>query len=437
MVTVYRQVAYCGFSPEYKAYMEQHPIPIGRGSIAGRTLIEGENIQIHDVLADPEYMMKRGGKIGGSRTVLAVPLLREGMPIGVIVLQRKAVQPFTEKQIELVATFADQAVIAIENVRLFDEVQARTRDLSESLEQQTATSEVLQGHQPLARRAGACVPGDTVRMPLAFARPQFGIIFASRRRCVSRVALHGAPPAYAEARRRELLSGCRRTAPSAELRSTKQVVQIDDIHDACLPIPTGSPRFELGDYRTVAVRPDAQGRRTIGAIAHLFAKRCVRSATSRSSCCATSPPRPSSPSRTRGCSTRCVRRRLRLQQQTATADVLGVISARRASLSRFSSRRWRSAVRICEAEFGNMFRYDGEAVHPAAGLQHTAGIRGASTAARADPAGRGRAASVTRPADEAGRPHSRCPRPTRYTCPAANDGGARFERLAVPDAQGG
>ncbi|MGE0286423.1 MAG: GAF domain-containing protein [Bradyrhizobium sp.] len=114
-----------------------------RGSLIGRTLLARAAVQIDDVLADPEYQFPDMQKAGGYRSLLGVPLMREGEPIGVVFLGRKIVEPYTERQVELVSTFADQAVIAIENVRLFDEVQARTSDLAESLRQQTAVGDVL------------------------------------------------------------------------------------------------------------------------------------------------------------------------------------------------------------------------------------------------------------------------------------------------------
>jgi two-component system, NtrC family, sensor kinase len=128
---------------ENKTYLETIGLEPGRGSIVGRALQEVKTVQIQDIQADPEYELSELVRIGDYRTMLGVPLLREGTPIGVFVLTRCRVQSFTEKEIELVETFADQAVIAIENVRLFDEVQARTDDLRESLQQQTATSDVL------------------------------------------------------------------------------------------------------------------------------------------------------------------------------------------------------------------------------------------------------------------------------------------------------
>src|SRR5262249_13041875 len=127
---VFQFAASYGYSPEYREHMESHPIPSGRGSVVGRAVLEGRTIHIPDILADPEYKLTELARIGSVRTLLGVPLLREGMPIGVMALQRNTVRPFSDKQIELATTFADQAVIAIENVRLFDEVQARTRELS-------------------------------------------------------------------------------------------------------------------------------------------------------------------------------------------------------------------------------------------------------------------------------------------------------------------
>ena len=132
-----------GYPPDVIDYVKTIPHERGRGSVVGRTVLTAKTVHASDVLADPEYTNLDMQRKLNYRTVLGVPLLREGNPIGVISLLRNAVRPFTEKQIELVTTFADQAVIAIENVRLFDEVQARTRDLSESLQQQTATADVL------------------------------------------------------------------------------------------------------------------------------------------------------------------------------------------------------------------------------------------------------------------------------------------------------
>jgi len=129
----YSAVATYGFSPEFKQFMLEHPlIPRGKCSVVGRTVMAGETVQITDVTADPDYRNTDMIKAGNVRTLLGVPMLREGAPTGVLVLMRSEVKPFTEKQIELAQTFADQAVIAIENVRLFEEIQDKSRQVEEA-----------------------------------------------------------------------------------------------------------------------------------------------------------------------------------------------------------------------------------------------------------------------------------------------------------------
>ena len=129
---MFRLAANYGFTREAELFAREQSFRAGRGSATGRVALEGRIIHIPDVLADPEYVAMGYQKTFGYRTILGVPLLREGVVIGCFVLTRDEVNPFTEKQIELVATFADQAVIAIENVRLFDEIQDKSRQLAEA-----------------------------------------------------------------------------------------------------------------------------------------------------------------------------------------------------------------------------------------------------------------------------------------------------------------
>jgi signal transduction histidine kinase len=132
-------------TPEHKEMLKNLSQKPGRGSCVGRTLLEGKPVHIHDIHNDPEYALSNVIKLGQIHTMLGVPLMREGIPIGVMALIRSAVRPFTDKQIELVTTFADQAVIAIENVRLFESVETRTRELAKSLEElRTAQDRLVQ-----------------------------------------------------------------------------------------------------------------------------------------------------------------------------------------------------------------------------------------------------------------------------------------------------
>ena len=160
--------------------------------------------------------------------MLGVPLLREGTPIGVLLLQRSIVQPFTDKEIELGETFADQAVIAIENVRLFDEVQARTRDLSESLQQQTATAEVL---KVISSSPGELEPvfESMLDNAVRICGAKFGNLWLREGDAFRIGATHGAPAAYVDYLRREKVFRPTPKLGLGRLASTKEAYQIEDV----------------------------------------------------------------------------------------------------------------------------------------------------------------------------------------------------------------
>src|SRR5262245_56475696 len=225
---IFQHVAIYGFDEGYLQYMQAHPLKLDRGSVNGRTALERSIVHVHDVLSDQEYTLHEAQKLGSFRTALGVPLMREGIPIGTMFLGRSRVEPFTQQEIDLVATFADQAVIAIENVRLFDEVQSRTRELSESLEQQTATSEVL---KVISSSPGELEPVFNAMLANAtrICEAKFGVLFLSEGDAFRTVALHGAPPAYAEARRREPIITKSPGTAGSRVATTKQPVQIADI----------------------------------------------------------------------------------------------------------------------------------------------------------------------------------------------------------------
>src|SRR5262245_3860643 len=189
----YPLVANYGYSPEFLQYMRDHPIKLHRGSVLERAVLEGKVVQVADVLADPNYAMAEQRSVGKYRTVLGAPLMREGTPIGVIMLTRSTVRPFTDKQVELVSTFADQAVIAIENVRLFNETK-------EALEQQTATSEVL---KVISSSTGELEPVFNAMLANStrICEAKFGVLQLCEGDGFRAVALHDVPPAYAARRR--------------------------------------------------------------------------------------------------------------------------------------------------------------------------------------------------------------------------------------------
>ncbi len=268
---IFRLAAINNVEAAFAKFAREHPHRPNPGTVSGRSILERRAVHIPDALEDPAYDWLEGQKIGGYRTLLGVPLLRQDMPIGAFVLMRNTVRPFTDKQIELVTNFANQAVIAIENARLLNELRQRTDDLGESLEQQTATSEVLRVISSSPGELQA-VFGTMLERATCICEAKFGNLFLREGDAFRAVALHGEHP-YVESWRREPVVHMNAEAagfPLQRLFSTKEIVHIADLANERTYLER-RPRIvrlvEDAGARTMLVVPMLKEYELVGAIA--------------------------------------------------------------------------------------------------------------------------------------------------------------------------
>jgi GAF domain-containing protein len=348
--SVSEPLASYGLLPELHDQLHAQFKP-GRASVAGRVLLEGKVIHVHDVRSDPEFSLTAFTEMAGVRTVLGIPLLREGTPIGTFIVIRREVQPFTERQIELLSTFADQVVIAIENVRLFEAEQQRSRELAEALEQQTATSEVL---KVISRSAFDLQPvfDAIAENGVSLCEAERAFVFRFDGEFLRAVAHYNVGREIREfVERNPIVPGRRSISARAALE--QRTIHVSDVQ--------ADPDYayamrDVDPIRTMLAVPMLKGNDLVGTITiyrlevkpftekqvtliETFAAQAVIAIEN----------------------TRLLNElRESLQEQTATADVLKVISRSAFDLNTVLNTLAESAVRLCAADMGFVFQQDGD-----------------------------------------------------------------------------
>jgi signal transduction histidine kinase len=356
-----------GVPPALAEYMQSVRRP-GPHTATARAMRTGQVIHILDVREERGYregdpMLVFGADKVGLRTLVAAPMLKDKVPIGSIGIYRTEVRPFTDRQIELLRNFAAQAVIAIENTRLLNELRQRTDDLTESLEQQTATSDVL---RVISSSPGDLEPvfhsmlGNAARLCEA----KFGSLFLRTEDGFCNVAMHGAQPTHTERWKREpvLVLSDYPNSPLARLAKSKDVIHITDV--------TAEPGYIAREPRMVAMVESA-GARTILAVPMLkddelvgaigIFRQDVRPFTDKQIALVQNFAAQAVIAIE---NTRLLNElRESLEQQTATSEVLSVISSSPGELQPVFAAMLENAARVCDAKFGNIYRWDGDALY--------------------------------------------------------------------------